>query len=141
MQCQLIFYCDLDGVLTDFENHLLKEIPQVLPPSPIWAHMPAFDSIAELRQHLGSDWYKMTANLPESFWEFMPWLSDGGLLWDFLSHILDPWFEPLWRFGGSTSNRLEPWSVLGTLGSNRFEFQVRTGSRGSNRLPESCPET
>ena len=53
MQCQLIFYCVLDGVLTDFENHLLKEIRQVLPPHPTWAHMPAFDSIGELRQHLG----------------------------------------------------------------------------------------
>ena len=86
MQCQLIFYCDLDGVLTDFENHLLKEIPQVLPPNPTWTDMPAFDSIGELRQHLGSDWYKMTANLPQSFWEFMPWLSDGRLLWDFLGN-------------------------------------------------------
>ena len=84
MKCQLIFYCDLDGVLTDFENHIIRQIPQDLSPNPSWSSLPSFESIDKLRHHLGNNWYKMTASLPQSFWEYMPWLPDGKLLWDFL---------------------------------------------------------
>ena len=86
MQCQLIFYCDLDGVLTDFERHMMREVPHSLPQDSFWANLPAFNSIDELRTHLGDDWYKMTASLPQTFWEFMPWIENAKSLWKYLEN-------------------------------------------------------
>ena len=49
-------------------------------------------------------------------------------------------FELVSQFANSTSNRLGSPAVLASTGSNLLKFQVRTGSRGSNRLPEACPK-
>ena len=84
MQCQLIFYCDLDGVLTDFEKHLMRTVPASLPDDSFWKNLPDFSSIDELRAHLDEDWYKMTASLPQTFWEYMPWMHEGKSLWKYL---------------------------------------------------------
>ena len=84
VQCQLIFYCDLDGVLTDFEKHLMLTVPASLPEDSFWKNLPDFSSIDELRAHLDEDWYKMTASLPQTFWEYMPWMHEGKSLWKYL---------------------------------------------------------
>lgn len=80
----VIFYCDLDGVLTDFETHLQQSFEKIFGKNSIWGEFPLNSQVQSLKSRLGKDWYKMTASLPETFWSEMPWTSDGRELWQFI---------------------------------------------------------
>lgn len=87
----VIFYCDLDGVLTDFEDHLLKSFETFFGSDSVWGQLAPGQTVRDLQSRLGEKWYLMTASLPESFWSEMPWMVDGKELWRFIKaypHII-----------------------------------------------------
>lgn len=87
----VIFYCDLDGVLTNFEDHLLNSFEKIFGSDSDWGRITPGQTVSDLKLHLGDKWYLMTASLPESFWSEMPWTIDGKELWHFVKahpHII-----------------------------------------------------
>jgi len=75
-------YCDMDGVLCDFEKHLEKQVGMSINK---WAAIP----------DIKGRWDKVIENT--RFWHTMPWLAEGKKLWnyikDFKPHILSAYVE------------------------------------------------
>jgi 5'(3')-deoxyribonucleotidase len=78
-------YCDMDGVLTDFERRFVdmlrqhgreyfskQVIDQVTRPK----HLKALEGEEEF--------WNFIDNMGEEFWAQMPWMPNGGQLWDFI---------------------------------------------------------
>ena len=74
-------YCDMDGVLVDFEKNIVKYNKMSIDQ---WAKIP-----------IATRWEKVIAN--KRFWHDAPWHSEGIKLWNFIKkydvHILSAYVE------------------------------------------------
>jgi hypothetical protein len=75
-------YCDMDGVLCDFEKHLEKQVGMSINK---WAAIP----------DIKGRWDKVIEN--PRFWHTMPWHTEGKKLWNYIKdykpHILSAYVE------------------------------------------------
>ncbi|PCJ15561.1 MAG: hypothetical protein COB02_17900 [Candidatus Cloacimonadota bacterium] len=87
MSENFMIYCDMDGVLTDFNKALityyntdfLKSFPN-FPKTDI-------NSASNLHKLLGNRWYTVTESAPLEYWRDMAWMPDGKILWDFIKKL------------------------------------------------------
>ena len=65
-------FCDLDGVLSDFDNNF-KKYSGGIPP-------------AEYEEKMGKEafWNLIDVKIGQKFWTEMPWMNDGHELWNFI---------------------------------------------------------
>lgn len=68
-----VMYCDMDGVLTDFDNRFKSLNPEHL-------------SAAQYQTKYGVDkfWNFIDKETGVKFWVGMPWMKDGKELWDYI---------------------------------------------------------
>ena len=91
-QSQYKIYCDMDGVLCDFDSRFKQLNPEHLTPS---------EYIAENSE---SEFWKLIDSYKEKFWSEMSWMSDGKQLWEYISKytptlLSAPSYEASSRFG------------------------------------------
>jgi hypothetical protein len=70
-QSQYELYCDMDGVLTDFQGPFMK-ISGGLNPQEYEA------------KHGTKEFWKLVGTKGEEFWSKMPWMADGKALWSYI---------------------------------------------------------
>jgi 5'(3')-deoxyribonucleotidase len=86
MKQKCVLFCDLDGVLTDFDKAVIHYH------NSIWApmnrvHRTDCTWARPLAKSMGSQWYEMIRSTPFSYWAEMDWKEDGRLLWDGIRHL------------------------------------------------------
>jgi hypothetical protein len=91
-QSQYKVYCDMDGVLCDFDSRFKQLNPEHLTPS---------EYIAE---NSTSKFWKLIDSYKEKFWSEMSWMSDGKQLWEYISKytptlLSAPSYEASSRYG------------------------------------------
>ena len=83
---QYKIYCDMDGVLTDFDKRFKNSNPEKLSPS-------------QYQTKYGTDkfWRLIDGEIGVKFWVGMPWMEDGKQYWDYIKkynpHILSAYVE------------------------------------------------
>jgi hypothetical protein len=70
---QYKIYCDMDGVLTDFDKRFKNSNPEKLSP-------------AQYQTKYGNDkfWQLIDGEIGVKFWVGMPWMPDGKELWSYI---------------------------------------------------------
>jgi len=72
-QSQYKIYCDMDGVLCDFDSRFEQLNPEHLTPGEYIA------------KYSTSKFWKLIDSYEEKFWSEMGWMSDGKQLWEYIS--------------------------------------------------------
>lgn len=79
----MIIYCDMDGVMTDFDQILHKKYPERMKGKDPNSHIPLSKD----------DWTSF--NEDPYFWHYMPPMNDAFVLWDYIKgyepHMLTAW--------------------------------------------------
>jgi len=91
-QSQYKIYCDMDGVLCDFDNQFIDSNPEHLTPSEY------------ISKYSTSKFWKIIGSYKEKFWSEMEWMPDGKQLWEYISKynptlLSAPSYEASSRFG------------------------------------------
>jgi hypothetical protein len=91
-QSQYKIYCDMDGVLCDFDKQFSDSNPEHLSPSEYIA------------KYSTSKFWKLIGSYKEKFWSEMEWMSDGKQLWEYIikykpTLLSAPSYEASSRFG------------------------------------------
>ncbi|MCO4782850.1 MAG: hypothetical protein KC646_11050 [Candidatus Cloacimonetes bacterium] len=87
MRENLLIYCDMDGVLTDFSKAVIqyyngdflknhKDFPKI-----------NANCAYDLNKALGNRWYTVTETAPLEYWRDMAWMPDGKILWNFIKDL------------------------------------------------------
>jgi hypothetical protein len=89
---QYTIYCDMDGVLCDFDSRFKQLNPEHLSPSEYIA------------KYSTSKFWKQIGSYKEEFWSEMSWMPDGKQLWEYISKytpslLSAPSYEASSRFG------------------------------------------
>lgn len=87
-----IIYCDMDGVMTDFDQILHKKYPEEMKNKDANTHIPLTDD----------DWTSF--NKDPYFWHFMPPMNDAFVLWDYIKKY-EPHMLTAWAGCEKTANR------------------------------------
>jgi hypothetical protein len=91
-QSQYKIYCDMDGVLCDFDSRFKQLNPE---------HLTSKEYIAK---YSTNKFWKQIGSYKEEFWSEMSWMPDGKQLWEYISKytpslLSAPSYEASSRFG------------------------------------------
>lgn len=83
---QYQIYCDMDGVLTDFEKRFIDILTQQGRKYYSKQELQGITRPKHFKKKFGEgEFWKLIDDQGEDFWAQMPWMANGQQLWDFIS--------------------------------------------------------
>ena len=83
---QYKIYCDMDGVLTDFEKRFFTKLQQEGPKYYKQSELQGFNEPKDFEKRFGAEefWKFIDQHIGISFWVGMDWMPEGKRLWDYI---------------------------------------------------------